>query len=635
MAKKKSQGPKKRPKGNQGAPKASGGRQDLPDRRALEGIMFQAIGGMHAGHEDSPLARAQDLVYQAFDSPDPARRVKLAEKALEISPDCADAYVLLAEHANQRSEALELYAKGTAAGERALGPEAFREGVGHFWLMPETRPYMRARHGLAERCWDLGRRDEAIAHLRDMLRLNPNDNQGLRYILAQWLLVEGRDDELRTLLDQYDDATAFWTYTQALAAFRKDGDTAAARALLDAAKRGNPTVPTYLLQKKKRPMRPPASYSIGSPEEAMLYADQYLGAWKETPGALAWLEGPEPVKTPKRKSATAQLKGPQPQAIKRLEKLRSTADVWQADVVKFAKRVEHEGKGVYPWMILVGSRTHGQIKAEAMTFETPTAAMLWDVVAKAMSKPSMGKPHRPTEIQVRAESTWGELQSYFQTLEIDLVTVDELDFITFLTEEIEKAITENDQPSLLDVPGVEPAHLAGFYHAAAEFYRGAPWRKIGFEAAIRVACDKFDSSPWYGVVMGQAGMMIGLALYDDLKVLDNIRFGRGSERKNARDTVALTVSFDVQADISDADLDLIEDYGFEVAGEQAYPSIFRKERGMSMRPPLAWEIELMEGVLRSVPRFVSKYRPDDVAPHRFTVPTASGELTLELAWIDS
>ncbi len=47
--------------------------------------------------EKNPLKKAQDIIYDAWEVTDPKRRVALARKALEISPDCADAYALLAE----------------------------------------------------------------------------------------------------------------------------------------------------------------------------------------------------------------------------------------------------------------------------------------------------------------------------------------------------------------------------------------------------------------------------------------------------------------------------------------------------------------------------------------------------------
>src|SRR2546421_12928373 len=48
---------------------------------------------------------------------------------------------------------------------------------GHFWGFLETRPYMRARAGLASTLLQLGDIDSALAHYRDMLKLIPNDNQ--------------------------------------------------------------------------------------------------------------------------------------------------------------------------------------------------------------------------------------------------------------------------------------------------------------------------------------------------------------------------------------------------------------------------------------------------------------------------
>src|SRR6185369_16919953 len=103
-------------------------------------------------------------------------RIALARKALGISPLCADAYVLLAEEAARSvEEARDYYTKGVEAGELALGPHGFEEYAGHFWGFLETRPYMRARAGLASALLKLGDIDSAIGHFSDMLKLNPND----------------------------------------------------------------------------------------------------------------------------------------------------------------------------------------------------------------------------------------------------------------------------------------------------------------------------------------------------------------------------------------------------------------------------------------------------------------------------
>jgi hypothetical protein len=61
--------------------------------------------------------------------------------------------------------------------------------------------------------------------------------------------------------------------------------------------------------------------------------------------------------------------------------------------------------------------------------------------------------------------------------------------------------------------------------------------------------------------------------------------------------------------------------------------VFRKERGLALRPPLAWELELMEGCLRAVPEFVARRQQDDPARDEMSVPVASGQLRLVLSWV--
>ena len=166
----------------------------------------------------------------------------------------------------------------------------FKNDAGYFWGILETRPYMRARAGLAQCLWTLGRREEALEHYRDMLRLNPNDNQGIRYILANCLLDAGQEQELEKLLEQYgDDIAATWPYTRALLLYRQEGPSIRAKKALSEAKTCNRFVPLYLLEKKQLPRQLPNYVGIGDEPEAIAYAADALEIWQKTPGALNWL----------------------------------------------------------------------------------------------------------------------------------------------------------------------------------------------------------------------------------------------------------------------------------------------------------------------------------------------------------
>ena len=177
------------------------------------------------------------------------------------------------------------------------------------------------------------------------------------------------------------------------------------------------------------------------------------------------------------------------------------------------------------------------------------------------------------------------------------------------------------------MPGVTPAQVAGF------FFQEAPWKQVGYEAAIQVECGKFQSGPWYAVLMGQSGLEMGLALYEDLEALRSLWAGGRADEDMARQSVATTVTFGEEWDIPVADLEAAQRHGWPVARPDAYPEVFHKERGLSLRPPLAWELELMEGCLRAVPEFVARHPQDDPAREEMTVPVASGQLRLVLSWV--
>lgn len=244
----------------------------------------------------TPLDKAQDLIYRAFEARG-RRRIQLARKALELSADCADAYVVLAEESSVLEDARALYEQGVAAGERALGRDVFAQEVGRFWGIVGTRPYMRARLGLAQCLEALDRREEAIGHYRELIRLNPGDDQGVRYSYLAALLLAGRDGEAAALIEQFaDEPTALWRYGRALSAFRREGDSRAARECLRAALRTNRHVPQLLAGDAAWPGPEPTAYAPGSREEAAI-CDSDLGeAWEATPDAIRWLRAHAPVR---------------------------------------------------------------------------------------------------------------------------------------------------------------------------------------------------------------------------------------------------------------------------------------------------------------------------------------------------
>ena len=81
--------------------------------RFMQGSLFESLDEANAALRErfsgpiddmpsmatTPLEKAQDLMYRAFEARG-RRRIQLARKALELSADCADAYVVLAEESH-------------------------------------------------------------------------------------------------------------------------------------------------------------------------------------------------------------------------------------------------------------------------------------------------------------------------------------------------------------------------------------------------------------------------------------------------------------------------------------------------------------------------------------------------------
>ena len=287
--------------------------QTLSDlRKLIEGQDFQSIDEANAFMQQllrdnqgriphpeptTPLEQAMEVIYAAQEESSPHRRVALARQALDLSPDCAEAYNLLAAEEPDPSQQFRLLEQGVAAGERAIGEANFKEweSEGMFWGVVETRPYMRALAGVAELTWLLQEdRARAIAIYQRMLVLNPNDNQGVRYALSTCLLEENTPqarEALRELLSQFpDDAAANWAYNRALLLFQAFGHaTDEADQALKQALAANRHVPALVSGQKRLPKAMPRYIGFGNENEAVEYVAFAQRAWMQTPGALEWL----------------------------------------------------------------------------------------------------------------------------------------------------------------------------------------------------------------------------------------------------------------------------------------------------------------------------------------------------------
>jgi tetratricopeptide (TPR) repeat protein len=238
----------------------------------------------------TPGNQAFELIFQAWNESAKEKRAGLAMQALDIDPTCIDGYILLAENAESLEEQHTLYYKAVALGESVFGPEFFQDYRGKFWQIVSTRPYMRAKAALAETLLALGQEAQAVENYKDLLRLNPCDNQGVRYRLFDLLLGMAKEKHVLTRMFEHfrHDTSAHYLYQRVLWLFLRGTTTEANAALRNAAVR-NPFVPIYLLNCLPLPQSAPDLMALGSPEEAVSFVHLYGKRWELIKGARAWL----------------------------------------------------------------------------------------------------------------------------------------------------------------------------------------------------------------------------------------------------------------------------------------------------------------------------------------------------------
>ena len=252
----------------------------------------RALASLDAPDFDSDTERAQELFYEALDARSAAKRRKLLEQALVLDPRNADVRLVLLDEQNPSPAArIDALRSIVADAADALGSD-FEELAGQFWGFHETRPYMRARQQLAAELHAAGRWDEAVSEYREMLALNPNDNQGLRYELRPLLLAIGRLEDSRVLARSYpndENYNAAFAWCRVLEYLLANETDSAVNALASARK-VNPHLELYLNGRQRIPSDLPESYAPGGQDEAVCFAEPVRAAWSAHPQALQWLQ---------------------------------------------------------------------------------------------------------------------------------------------------------------------------------------------------------------------------------------------------------------------------------------------------------------------------------------------------------
>ncbi|KIM42077.1 hypothetical protein M413DRAFT_143938 [Hebeloma cylindrosporum] len=234
-------------------------------------------------------------------------------KAIELDRNNLDAYIEISflldwEGAVETLEAAEL--RGRQILKQELGINCFIDDggcVGKFWMMLQTRPYMRVLRAQVRVYIETRKFDRCAKTLIEMLRLCPGDNLGQRFSLGSVLIHCGRYADALSFSQQWLDnkgdvgdgcpprgGTVFkaprrdpgkprseselrWEssqilYTAALASFKLFGDCHTSQAYLKMSAISNPHILVKILARVQKPATlNSGARAANGPEDAQDY----------------------------------------------------------------------------------------------------------------------------------------------------------------------------------------------------------------------------------------------------------------------------------------------------------------------------------------------------------------------------
>lgn len=169
----------------------TGGERMIPDKSEAEKLFEEAV---HAQSQEQK---------------------ETLEKVLNLEPDYIDALILYSFHLSS-DERERCLTDAVKIGEEKFDDEFEKENAGSYWMMVETRPYMRALYAYAKYLIEVNKKEKAREYFERIMYLNENDNLGVRYDLIPLLIELGKFDRAEKLFDAFPEQTTEMMYHKVL-----------------------------------------------------------------------------------------------------------------------------------------------------------------------------------------------------------------------------------------------------------------------------------------------------------------------------------------------------------------------------------------------------------------------------------
>ena len=276
------------------------------------------------------------------------------------------------------------------------------------------------------------------------------------------------------------------------------------------------------------------------------------------------------------------------------------SDRWQISLRDLSISVsEGENEAWQPRILLIVEAGTGAVLGHRLLEPEADPDLVLDLLLSTMTAPALGSPRRPRNLQTDTEQLLPYLKEIAEQLHISIEQAPDLPELSYAIHTFEEFV--NLEPGLyLDHEDADPEIVRSFFASAASFYRRAPWDRISDSEPITLFTDEWGSAK-YAVVMGNGGIIRGLALYDDAEDLEDLY---EDESMDPSELACTAILFTDKDELSEDQWMEIEMHGWEIASDDALPLATRTDALGPPRIPSMRQLQELEVALSVIPDLV-------------------------------
>lgn len=264
-----------------------------------------------------------------------------------------------------------------------------------------------------------------------------------------------------------------------------------------------------------------------------------------------------------------------------------------------------EGRGFRPELFICLNQ-HGDVLASAIGRAPQRAEFVASGLHQALNSPLVGGRQVPGRVRVETPELAQLMRHINPRLQVICAPTPEVTlFLAGMAEHLQDN-AEPPRPSYLS-SDVAAEVVAEFFRAAAALYRARPWEVLpGDDSTLEVSCEALGIARGVVSVIGQAQTSYGFLLFpsepDFEAFLEMAEQGDAGAKGKIPPHLAL--NFERRADLNPEFTREVEEYGWELAGPDAYPWLIVGDHQVMGRNPTSQELAVVTAMAGVLPEFL-------------------------------